>query len=67
MATHLEQTVALDHIDRRATRAMIERRWRRNRRKLQINLDAMPLIRTDTRAGLIESEASLVVARYDLF
>ena len=66
MPTHPQQPVAQDRRDELLGRAVVKRGRRRRLLKLQIDRHAMALLDADQRAGGVEGEALLVVARYDL-
>src|SRR4051794_13979475 len=66
MASPALQTVAQDRLDASRARAMEQQIGRRRRREAEVDLDAVALVGADPRAGVVEAQAALVVARDDL-
>src|SRR5579872_2202477 len=66
MAGHLSQAFLLDHLDQLPGSAMVQHVRQYKRLKLQIDLDTVALIRTDTGPRFVKGETLFVVARDNL-
>jgi hypothetical protein len=61
------QSFGSDRLDKPGSSTMVEQVWRRGRRKLQVHLQRVTLIRPDSAPVIAQRKASLVVFGDDPF